>query len=93
MLHNFDILASQTDLGTAYDLNSIMHYPDTAFAKKRGEKTIVSKTGKIIKPSKKLTETDIDEIRTLYSCRKGYHMFIIIIIIVLLKKLFYRLSY
>ena len=79
MKHNFDIVTSERSLGTAYDYNSIMHYPEHAFGPNR-QITMKSKTQTKILPSKRLTPTDIKEIRTLYNCgQESLHKLVFII--------------
>jgi hypothetical protein len=65
---NFDIIKLYSDLGTRYDLESIMHYPENAFQKDKNINTIVSRSNKPFKPSERLTEIDIEEIQALYNC-------------------------
>jgi hypothetical protein len=46
-----------------------MHYPENAFQRDKNKKTIQSKlNNRPVKPSERLTDTDIEEIQTLYNC-------------------------
>lgn len=72
MKHNFNSYGQDKidHLGASYDLCSVMHYFDTAFAKARGLKTITKKTsgGCVIGRSRELSDTDMRKLNTLYKC-------------------------
>ena len=65
---NFDKVNDYLNLNTPYDVESIMHYDSTAFAKE-GTYTILSKTAPYIIPDNKLlSDIDAKEIQLLYKC-------------------------
>ena len=60
-------------MGTKYDLDSVMHYGKTAFAKTRGLITIETKDPSkqdVIGNRKGLSEIDVIQINKLYKCGK-----------------------
>ena len=60
------------DLGTPYDYQSIMHYHSYAFAINQSLPTMKAlKAPFEIKINENLSDIDIQEIRTLYSCKPG----------------------
>ena len=69
--YNFDKITSGYDyLGAAYDLDSIMHYENTAFSK-NGLPTIVAKNGKTLLNAaykNDITDIDVKELRAYYKC-------------------------
>ncbi|XP_074655485.1 high choriolytic enzyme 1-like [Tubulanus polymorphus] len=68
---NFQITAKNkiNDLGTPYDLSSLMHYPDNYFSKNGLKKTILPKEPGIkIGQRDKPSYWDIKRIRILYEC-------------------------
>jgi hypothetical protein len=71
MEYNFDIKSNNvTTLNSPYDYSSILQYDDSAFSS-NGLPTIVPyKRGVSLKnsPLRRLSKTDISEIRTLYKC-------------------------
>jgi hypothetical protein len=62
-------------LNTPYDYQSVMHYDSFVNAKKESKNIIYKKF-------EKLSEIDVEEVRTLYKCRKG-----------IIKKIKFKLKY
>uniref|UniRef100_A0A646QFY2 Metalloendopeptidase n=1 Tax=Hemiscolopendra marginata TaxID=943146 RepID=A0A646QFY2_9MYRI len=74
--HNFKILhTNEVDLYGDYDLNSIMHYGEEAFAKNKTIPTIKVKSAKVRlsgpAEKQKLSQGDIEKIRNMY-CKGNY---------------------
>ncbi|XP_068629081.1 seminal metalloprotease 1-like [Battus philenor] len=66
--HNFAKYNNDTvtDFGVAYDYNSVMHYPETAFSK-NGNKTIIPlQDGAKIGQRKGMSESDIAKLNKMY---------------------------
>ena len=73
MEHNFiKNTDPQTNLG-AYDYNSIMHYFSSAFANRKGSKTITRKDGKTDEMGKfdGMSQTDVNNIAAVYAACSG----------------------
>ena len=60
------LLWAETTRDFAYDYESIMHYPDNAFAKSSELKTLESKTNQKISPKTNLSEGDIERLHFFY---------------------------
>ena len=69
---NFDKLdrGEATTLGLPYDVHSVMHYEEGAFAKAKGLKTITVKGGQSVY-NDELSPIDILQTRKLYNCPAG----------------------
>ena len=68
--YNFDKCKTCDTLGTPYDFESIMHYPDDAFAVDPRKKTIVPKNGQTITNPNTFSHLDLLKIRRHYPCSK-----------------------
>ena len=56
-----------TTLGLPYDVHSVMHYDEEAFAKREGLKTITVKGGQSVY-NDELSPIDVIQARKLYNC-------------------------
>ena len=72
MEHNFDKCTRCTNQGLAYDLQSVMHYPQKGFSK-NGKNTISCKTANpcTIGNRAGFSALDIEGINKLYNCNRG----------------------
>ena len=73
MRYNFNKCNHCNNQGLAYDLNSVMHYPDWAFSIGGGKKTITCKTASPCKIGNRagFSANDLKGINKLYSCGGG----------------------
>ena len=62
-----------TTLGLPYDVHSVMHYDEDAFAKAEGLKTITVKGGQSVY-NDELSPIDIIQARKLYNCPGNFHV-------------------
>lgn len=59
--------SSINSFGIRYDYGSVMHYGEYAFARYRGRKTILSKSGQRLGQRNGLSALDKQQVRKLYS--------------------------
>ena len=71
MDYNFQIQAGIDSLGEPYDIESVMHYGESAFSK-NGQKTIEKLPGTqgTIRRREDLSPIDVRQLRKLYNCGK-----------------------
>ena len=63
-----------TTLGLPYDVHSVMHYEEGAFAKAEGLRTITVKGGQTVY-NDELSPIDIMQARKLYNCSAGENVY------------------
>ena len=72
---NFQKAVEVNSLGSAYDFNSIMHYPTSAYAIDSNMPTITNRTAmnrwEIMGQRVKLSDQDREQLRLLYQCKSG----------------------